>query len=86
LSTLPSYTEKELLIYPNPTNATITIEYLHFTGNEKMFLYDITGKPILSYELSGMISHIDVSHFSSGVYFIKVITQDNLFVKKFVKM
>ena len=77
---------KELLIYPNPTSDAITIEYLHYTGTEKITLFDITGRPLLDRNLSDYFSTIDISSFSKGVYFIKVITQESIFVKKLIKM
>ena len=77
-------TDYDLRIYPNPASGTITIEYHQFTGMEKMILSDITGKPLMDCKLSGIISSIDISPFSSGVYFIKVITKDNLLVRKII--
>jgi hypothetical protein len=86
LSVLPSKTDNDIRIYPNPTSSTIIIEYPQFTGDEKMILFDITGKPLLETKLSGMSSNINISFLSSGIYFIKVITQNSIFVQKLVKM
>ena len=77
---------KELLIYPNPTSDAITIEYPHYTGTEKMTLFDITGRPLLDRNFSDYFSTIDISSFSKGVYFIRVITHESIFVKKLIKM
>jgi len=86
ISALSSDTENDIFIYPNPTSNILTVEYYQFTGTEKMILFDIAGKSLFDDKLLDIISNIDISSFSAGVYFVKVITQDNIFVKKFIKM
>ena len=79
-------TNNEILIYPNPSSEKITVEYHAFTGNERIMLFDIAGRPLISCWLSGMISNIDITPFSPGVYLIKVITQEKIIVHKLIKM
>ena len=74
-----------MLIYPNPASGTITIEYFQFTGSEETMISDITGKSLLHNKLSGIISIIDISSLSSGIYFIKVITHERVYVQKLIK-
>jgi len=84
--TLPSETtNSDPLIYPNPTSNTIIVEYQQFTGAEEITVFDIMGKPLLNYRLSGVMSNIDMSAFSSGIYFIRIVTEDRVFMKKLVK-
>ena len=86
LSIFSSHLEKEILIYPNPTPETLFIKYDQSTGNEKVILFDITGRPLCEHTLSGIISNINISQFSPGVYLIKVITQEKIIVHKLIKM
>ncbi len=81
----PSDIHHEVLIYPNPTSNMVTIAYQLFTGREEIIIFDITGKSLFNNRLSGSISNIDVSDFSPGIYFIKIMTQEKIFVKKLVK-
>jgi hypothetical protein len=82
---LSDVTNSDPLIYPNPTSNMITVEYHQFTGTEKITMFDIMGKPLLNYKLSGEISNIDLSAFSSGIYFIKIITENQVLVRKLTK-
>ena len=82
---LLSEESNELQIYPNPTSDKITVRYRQFTGVEKITIFDIMGRLVLDDNLSGVVSEIDVSAFPSGVYFIKVITQDKALMKKLIK-
>jgi len=75
----------DLLIYPNPTSNMITVEYHQFTGVEKITIFDIMGKSLLDHGLSGVVSDIDISAFSAGIYFIRIITDEQVFVRKLVK-
>ena len=86
LSILPANTDDEIHIYPNPTSSIVTIEYPQFTGMEKIIMFDIAGKQILNSTLSGNLSTIDISSFSAGIFFIKIIAQEKVFVKKLIKM
>ena len=86
MNILHSNANNEIFIYPNPTTGIITIEYHQFTGNEKILMSDITGKPLLNSTLSGNVSTIDISSFSPGMFFIKIITEEKVYVKKVIKM
>lgn len=71
---------KEIIkVYPNP----VTGKYINVEGKniEQLFIYDGVGKLIKS--LSGE-SNIDVSELSNGIYFIKVYSNNNASICKFI--
>jgi len=78
-----NYTADNINIFPNPANDFIQITGL--TNKINNFdIYDIYGRKVLNLNNSKK-SKIDISNFTKGVYFIKLKTDKNLIVKKFVK-
>jgi hypothetical protein len=69
---------KEIIVYPNPTKNIITIDLNDVSANE-IELMDLSGRKIFvakidnSYEKS-----IDLSDFSSGIYYLNVIMNEKL--------
>ena len=72
----------ELQIYPNPANNQLRIKNYELRENTDIQIFDIVGK-LLQSKIVNLQSEIilDVSHLSSGLYFLKI---DNTMVK-FVK-
>jgi hypothetical protein len=75
---------------PNPTMSPLRIAYhLHKPGRVLINLYDISGqlkKEIFNGEITnanGMINH-ELSGLANGVYFVKMETNDNTVMKKFL--
>ena len=68
-------------IYPNPVNDQLFIE----TESEinDVVVYDVYGRQQLA--VSGQQSAISVDNLNSGVYFVKIVTNDGEVVKRFVK-
>lgn len=75
----------EISLYPNPVNDVISIRN---PGNEqgRIVLFDILGKNILEENLSSNITLVDLSEFRSGVYIVKIETEDLTTTKKIVKL
>lgn len=72
----------EIKLYPNPTNSSITIE----TGEANLIeisILDINGSLITIMDKE--TKKIDLSTFSSGVYFIKIATKEGTDFKKVIK-
>lgn len=70
----------ELKIYPNPTKNKLQIEGLdHLEGVDKIEVYNINGKKVLSYNLTHSLSQkeIDLSKLQSGVYFIELLNANS---------
>jgi hypothetical protein len=68
----------QLNIYPNPTSDYIKISASAIGEKSNlMLLYDITGKLIMKGEITQARNSIDVRYLSVGIYFIKVIFNDN---------
>ena len=74
-------------IYPNPVNDKIYIETLTQTQTLTVEIYDIYGRvQNLSNSATQQLSNsIDVTNLNSGVYFVKVVTENGETVKKFIK-
>lgn len=67
-------------LYPNPTK-----DVLNITLNEiqTVEIYDLSGKMMFSEEHPD--SRIDVSSLPQGVYFVKIITDNDYYTEKFIK-
>ena len=50
---------------------------------EEISVYDVFGRQQLA--ISGQQSAVDVSNLSNGVYFVKVKSENNEVVKRFIK-
>ena len=70
-----------LNIYPNPVNDRLYIETL--TQTQTIEIYDVYGRQQLV--VSGQQSAVSVANLNSGIYFVKVVTENGEVVKRFVK-
>ncbi len=67
-------------IYPNPTTGIVNINSK--LQIDKVEVYDLYGKPILKLKNT---KTIDIEHLASGMYFIKIYSDNNMGVKKLIK-
>lgn len=76
------------LIYPNPvSNGKLTIKPLENSGKIKAFeIYGLTGKKVMKTVFNSNQDElsIDVSDFRSGIYFIKIVTQESNYSQKII--
>ncbi len=71
-------------IYPNPVNDKLYIETQTQTQTQTVEIYDVYGRR--QSMVNGQQSTvIDVSDLNSGVYFVKVVTNEGEAVKRFIK-
>jgi Leucine-rich repeat (LRR) protein len=78
---LNEYNLSNFNIYPNPVLNQITIDTELAISN--VSISDLTGKTITIINKKRKL--LDVSPLPSGIYFIKIITEENTITKKFVK-
>ncbi len=75
-------TEKNPIIYPNPAN-----DLLYIKSNvdiKSIGVLDLNGNKIM--EINKPPKHIDISKLNTGVFFIRIETDGNIFYSKITKM
>jgi hypothetical protein len=79
--------ENNIKIYPNPVNDRLYVETQTLTQTLTIEIYDIYGRSqILRNSATQQLSNsIDVSNLKSGVYFVKVRTEEGDIVKRIIK-
>ena len=75
--------ENNFNIYPNPANDVINIE-AEFDV-EEVTIYNITGVMVYNEQCTMNNVQLNVSDLNSGVYFVKVVTNNGETVKRFIK-
>ena len=71
-------------VYPNPVNDKLYVETLTQTQTLTVEIYDVYGRQ--QSMVNGQQSTvIDVTNLNSGVYFVKVVTENGESVKRFIK-
>jgi len=77
------FNHQNIKIFPIPASDFINISSDNINDiNAKYQIYDISGKKVST----GIINNkIGISELYHGIYFIKIISQDNVFTKKFIK-
>ncbi|MDC9721329.1 MAG: endonuclease [Urechidicola sp.] len=77
------YTLESIRIYPNPASGnTLTIEVLE---NVTISVFDILGKQVLNTQVSRTNNQIDISDLNSGIYMIRLQTENGSATKKLIK-
>ena len=76
---LEDFLLEELLVYPNPTDSDITIEFESLSSDEiKIGIYNSLGQEILNREISSFSGEfkekINLEDYSEGVYIINIIS------------
>jgi len=74
------------LIYPNPANTTITIEIedLRF-ANCDLQIFNFRGQELISLKGIRYKAEVDISNLTSGIYFVKLITDKTVELRKIIK-
>lgn len=78
--------ENPFIVFPNPGTDRINIEYLPHVDMEHLVkIFDVNGRLLGSYTFHNAKEVIDISHLSSGMYFIQIRSKLNKEVLKFIK-
>ena len=82
----PLSLENQIRLFPSPARNSITMTY---TGGERLtqaVIVDINGKLITTIDLGDFEQSrsINISNFSSGIYFMRVQSTQSLVVKRFI--
>ena len=78
--------ENNINIYPNPVNDRLYIETQTLTQTLTIEIYDIYGRrQVAETPRHQGNSAIDVSNLKSGIYFVKVRTEEGDIVKRFIR-
>ena len=72
-------------IYPNPTKDNLIIEINSTTTNQKLEILNLVGQTLFTNIINNNKTTINISAFPSGVYIIKLYTDNGTIVKKFIK-
>jgi hypothetical protein len=75
----------ELIIFPNPSDGKISIQFENNNQHYSISIFDISGKQVFNSEnISGEIT-IDISLLPQSVFFAHIIMNETRFIKKLVK-
>jgi hypothetical protein len=77
-------------VYPNPTNDKVNVQLsmnnAMLTQNAEIQLYDMYGKWLKTWKITGETTEIDLSPYAASVYFIKAVDGQRMIgVRKVVK-
>lgn len=75
--------QQEIRLFPNPADDFIGIAIPDHDAFIDVVVFNISGQKILS--LKSQYRYINVSHLGPGVYFVKIVTHENIYLKKFLK-
>ena len=73
-----------LHIYPNPTTGKCTIRNEQYVM-ERIEVYDVFGKQLEVLQVNDYQTDINLSSRASGIYFVRVITEQGMVTKRVVK-
>ncbi|MFM7769698.1 MAG: T9SS type A sorting domain-containing protein, partial [Bacteroidota bacterium] len=77
--------KNELWIYPNPANGNISIRTEKNLNNANVFIYDISGKEVNQLnKISGNSFSLSIDKLIKGVYFVNIISGNNITTGKFI--
>ncbi len=77
--------EKSISIYPNPVNNILTVNILNTNQYNTLSITDVNGKNVYQTSITNQSNQVDLSSFTSGVYFVQLIGANGIETFKVVK-
>lgn len=72
-------------MYPNPASERVTIQLPSGSDEATVEFYDYLGRLALTKNVTDSNNKIDVNNLSSGIYILKVVSNDKIGSQKFIK-
>jgi hypothetical protein len=73
-----------IAIYPNPTTSSSILQLNAQLKDAEVVIYDMLGKEIVRKKLTGNRMEIEKGSLESGVYFVRVSTEERQYVQKII--
>ncbi len=73
----------DVSVYPNPCSGILNIDISASSAVDQVDILDMNGKVLQSYR--NRITDFDLKNFASGVYFVKVVVDGEIIVKKVIR-
>ncbi|MFM9824782.1 S8 family serine peptidase [Flavobacterium sp.] len=67
-----SFSESDLVIYPNPTKDLIKVNLPENSSPKKLYIYSVLGQKVLEKEVFNQSSNVTLKSLENGVYFYKI--------------
>lgn len=81
-----AFNHKVLSLYPNPTSEKLNLKYDKTYKEISIVISDLSGKSILKRSVNNLAEFtLDISTFSKGIYILKIIADDQVYVEKIIK-
>lgn len=71
--------------YPNPARDYFTLEMPKYSSDARYSIYNMNGQELISGKISNTKTQINLSNFPKGVYFFRVIDQEETHSGKIIK-
>jgi parallel beta-helix repeat protein len=75
----------EFIVYPNPAETYINVEYSFMPGDEtRVEIIDGNGRTVVSHKVESPLTRIDFDRLTPGMYYLRSVNLHNQQVKKFI--
>ena len=78
------YILNDTKLFPNPTTNTITIQNNNVVMTE-VAIYDVYGKLLRTVSVNDNTAVVNVADFANGMYFARIISENGMTTKSFIK-
>lgn len=81
-----NFEKKQFSVYPNPVESELTLNFGKSVNNIQCKITNVTGRTILQKNhINKTKTSIDFSAYPKGVYFVEVVAEEEVFVRKVLK-
>jgi hypothetical protein len=81
----PPSLNDEFALYPNPVTDWLVVALSKWEGKKDIAIFQITGKQVIMHETSGNETKLYVGDYPSGMYILKIYTQQSVGILRFIK-
>jgi hypothetical protein len=71
-------------MYPNPCDSKVTLQLPSSTNNAQAQVFNYLGKTLIQKDITTVNNSLDVSNLTSGIYFVRIQSENKVGTKKLI--